>query len=312
MIRKERLVVGHRPDGSSISLPIITVRGDGDKPNVFMGLTAHGDEITGHQSLWYLLDHLNEMRIKGLLKIAALINTEGFNYSIRGVPLSTIDMNRIYPGDGNGSIFERVAAKIWEMASKSDFVIDVHSAGLSIPFVLIHPAEPLIRDFMEEIAYSSGLTVLYNYDRDLYERMGLERSLSGTSVRNGVPALTLELPGFTGIDPTGAKAGFIALKNMLIEIGVFEGSKEAIDFTPVIKERGLKRIRVRSREAGLLQYEKWLGSKVKEGDIIARVRNLFGEIIEEVVAPQDGYILQVNGYYRTFTGSVVATLAVRS
>ncbi len=312
MIRKGRLVIGHRPDGSPISLPILTVRGEEGKPHVFMGLVAHGDEVTSHQSLWYLRDHLSEMRIKGSLRIAALINTEGFNYSVRGIPLSTIDMNRIYPGDEDGSIFERVAAKIWEMASKSDFVIDVHSAGLSIPFILIHPAEPLIMDFMEGIAYSSGLTVLYNYDRDLYERMGLERSLSGTSVRNGIPALTLELPGFAGIDPIGAKAGFIALKNMLIEIGMFEGSKEDINFVPVIKERGLKRIRVRSREAGLLQYEKWLGSRVREGDTIAKVRNLFGEIIEEVVAPQDGYVLQVNGHYRTFTGGLVATLAVKS
>jgi len=307
---KERILIGFRPDGSEVSLPFMSIMGEKEGPRIFMSLTVHGDEITGHKSLWYLMDYLRRTDLRGSLSVVSLVNTEAFNYSIRGIPYSTLDLNRMFPGDSRGSLPERITAKVWELASKSDFVLDVHTAGLCIPFVLIHPADPLIRDFIEDVAYSSGLTPLYNYDPELYDRIGLGKSLSGTSVKNGTPALTIELPGFVGINELGAKAGFIAMKNILVKLDALEGEYEEVDFLPVVRRRGLKRTRVLSKASGLLDYEVRLGEEVEEGQILARVRDPFGEVVEEVKAPKRGYVVQVNGFYRVFTGGRVVTLAV--
>ncbi len=312
-LEKERLTVGHRPDGSEVSLPVVRVQGSSRGPRLLIALSVHGDEITGHKSVWYLLDYLRKATdLKGELTIISLVNVEGFNYSIRGFPYSTLDLNRMFPGDGRGSLPERITAKVWSLASKADFVLDVHTAGLCIPFVLIHPAEPLIRDFMEDVAYASGLTPLYNYDPELYDRIGLGRSLSGTSVRNGTPALTLELPGFVGIDQLGARAGFIALKNVMVKLGMLDGDYEEVDFLPVIRRRGMKRVKVSAGSAGLLDYTVELGEEVFKGQLLAKVRDPFGDVLEEVRAPEDGFVVQINGFYRTFTGGKVATLAVET
>ncbi len=310
---KERLLVGRRPDGSEVSLPILRLSGPVKGPKLLITLSVHGDEITGHKSIWRLLDHLKgETGLKGQLTVISLVNVEGFNYSIRGFPYSTLDLNRMFPGDDRGSLPERITAKVWSLASRADFVLDVHTAGLCIPFVLIHPAEPLIRDFMEDVAYASGLTPLYNYDPELYDRIGLGRSLSGTSVKNGTPALTIELPGFVGIDETGARAGFIALKNVMSKLGMLDEDYEEVDFLPVIRRRGMKRMKVSAESAGLLDYTVELGEEVFEGQLLAKVRDPFGEVLEEIRAPKDGFVVQINGFYRTFTGGKVATLAVES
>ncbi len=311
-LERDRLFIGRRPDGSEVSLPVLRIRGSRAGPKLLLTLSVHGDEITGHGSLWYLLDHLRGADIRGQLTVVSPVNVEGFNYSIRGHPYSTLDLNRMFPGDEGGSLPERITAGVWSLASKADFVLDIHTAGLCIPFVLIHPAEPIIRDLMEEVAHASGLTPLYNYDPELYDRIGLGRSLSGTAVRNGIPALTLELPGFVGIDQLGARAGFMAVKNVMVKLDMLDDGYEEIDFLPVIRRRGMRRLKVSSETAGLLDYAVELGEEVFEGQLLVRVRDTLGDVLGEVRAPKDGFVVQINGFYRTFTGGKVATLAVEA
>lgn len=312
-LKKEKITVGRRPDGSDVSLPTVKVKGESGGPKVLITLSLHGDEITGHKSLWYLLDHLgNVSHLRGQLTAISLVNVEGFNYSIRGFPYSTLDLNRMFPGDEKGSLPERIIAEIWSLASNSDFVLDIHTAGLCIPFALIHPAEPSIKSFMEEIAYASGLTPLYNYDSELYNRIGLGKSLTGTAVMSGIPSLTLELPGLVGIDELGARAGFLALKNTLIKLGMLDGDYEEIDFLPVIKRRGMKRTMVSAEESGLIDYYAELGDELRKGQLIARIRDPLGDVLEEIRSPWEGFLIQINGFYRVFTGGKVATLAVEA
>ncbi|RLE54088.1 MAG: hypothetical protein DRJ26_02340, partial [Candidatus Methanomethylicota archaeon] len=228
-----------------------------------------------------------------------------------GIPSGAPDLNRLYPGDPKGSLAERIVAKIWEIAKKHVFIIDMHTAGKCIPFILLDPAPPELRRKIEEVAYASGITVLDEFPPEKYERIGLAKSLPAVAVKEGIPSFTVELPGFRGIDLIGAKAGFIALKNMLVKLGVIEDKIEAIDFVPIIKEKGYRRETVYAEKPGLIEYVKELGEKVAKGEILAKVRSIFGEVIEEVKAPWDGYIISVNPTSTVGTGSYVASMAIK-
>ena len=201
--------------------------------------------------------------------------------------------------------------KAWEIAKKHVFIIDMHTAGKCIPFILLDPAPPELRRKIEEVAYASGITVLDEFPPEKYERIGLAKSLPAVAVKEGIPSFTVELPGFRGIDLIGAKAGFIALKNMLVKLGVIEDKIEAIDFVPIIKEKGYRRETVYAEKPGLIEYVKELGEKVAKGEILAKVRSIFGEVIEEVKAPWDGYIISVNPTSTVGTGSYVASMAIK-
>ncbi|MCS7385326.1 MAG: succinylglutamate desuccinylase/aspartoacylase family protein [archaeon GB-1867-005] len=311
MIHKNSITVGFRPDGSQIKIPLIKIKGKSTEPKIFIGASIHGNELTGQVSIWRLIDYLKDREVKGELTIIPTMNPEGFNYNVRGIPSGAPDLNRLYPGDPKGSLAERIVAKIWEIAKKHEFIIDMHTAGNCIPFILLDPAPPELRRRIEEIAYASEITVLDEFPPEKYERIGLAKSLPAVAVKEGIPAFTVELPGFRGVNIAGAKAGFIALKNMLVKLEIIEDSFEKINFIPVIREKGYRRETVYAEKPGLLEYVKELGDKVYKGEVIARVRNVFGEVIEEIKSPWNGYIISLNPTSTVGTGGYVASMAIK-
>jgi len=311
-VERKFIKIGERPDGSKVQLPIIKIKGEIGGPKVFIGVTIHGSEVTGQVSVWKLLDYIKKHGIKGELTIIPVMNPEGFNYNVRGIPESTIDLNRIYPGDPNGSFAERIVAKIWEIAKQHELIVDVHTAGKSIPFVILDPAPQPLRSKIEEYAYSMGITVLDEFPPEKYERRALAKSLPGVAIKENIPSFTVELPGYRGVDEVGAEAGYRALKNLLIKTGMIDGEFEELDnLVPVIKEKGYRRETIQSNYGGLVELHKKLGEKVDENEVVAVIRNVFGEVIGEVKSPWNGYIISINASSRVATGGSVASIAIK-
>jgi predicted deacylase len=50
---------------------------------------------------------------------------------------------------------------------------------------------------------------------------------------------------------------------------------------------------IRATRGGLLHRKVGLNAKVKAGQIVATVTNLFGEVVEEIAAPQDGPVVRI-------------------
>jgi predicted deacylase len=53
------------------------------------------------------------------------------------------------------------------------------------------------------------------------------------------------------------------------------------------------RTSLHSREAGIIQMLKEKGDPVKQGEVIARIRSVLGDVAEEVKSPGDGYFRRV-------------------
>lgn len=302
--------IGERGDGSRIALPVMRwQRANG--PRVFIGLSIHGDELTGHGSLWRLLDLLREEELHGSLTIIPLMNPEGFNAHVRGIPLQTVDLNRLYPGDPAGGFAERLTAAIWKEASQAEYIIDLHTAGWCLPFILLDPSEGALRERTERFAIATGVTVLDEFEHSAYTLQRLDGSLSGHAIRQGHPAFTFELGGYYGIDWNSVHAGFEGLRNALIHAGLLRGSPREIQGVFVLGEAGYQRFDVHASRGGLLEYVVGLGGRIRRGELIARTRNPFGDVVEEVVSPKDGYIIGLEGASMARTGGFVAELAVR-
>jgi len=302
--------IGERGDGSKVALPVLRWKRSGG-PRVFVGLSIHGDELTGHGSLWRLLDLLRDEEVHGSLTILPLMNPEGFNAHVRGIPLQTVDLNRLYPGDPNGGFPERLTAAIWKEASQADYVIDLHTAGWCVPFILLDPCDGTLRERTERFARATGITVLDEFESSAYLLERLDGSLSGYAVKQGHPAFTFELGGYYGIDWSSVHAGFEGLRNALIHTGVLHGAPREIQGVFVLREPGYRRLDVHAARGGLLEYAVGLGAKIRRGELLARIRNPFGDIVDEVTSPRDGFVLGLEGSSMTRTGGFVAELAVR-
>ncbi len=202
-VHREEIAVGERADGSRIVLPMIRYEGD-TGPSVFIGVSIHGDEITGQASLWKLFDYLKGKQIRGALTLLPVMNPEGFNFNVRGIPESTVDLNRVYPGDIHGALSERLTGRIWDIAKKSEYVIDVHTAGWCIPFILVDPVTGKLKERIDDLANAAGeitvedaakIGIHYATVRTYMRRMGNLPGWELLTVKNGTsgrPRLALK------------------------------------------------------------------------------------------------------------------------
>jgi hypothetical protein len=307
---RNEIEIGERADRSRIALPIIEYKG-APGPSVFIGAGIHGDELTGQASLWRLYDYLEDKEIKGTITIMPVLNPDGLNFGVRGIPEADVDLNRLYPGKADGYISERITAKIWEVAKKHDAIIDLHTMGPSIPMILIDRLSGDLKAKMDRLAEATGLTVLEELPPEAYALQNLGASLGGVACTVNIPNITIELGGGKMIDWDSVEAGYLAMTNVLVYLGVVNGTPQRITSSVVIHETGYCRDDVWSEKGGLVEYTVKIGDRVKKGSTLAKIRNVFGEVVQEVKMPEDGYMVSGSSANATQTGGWIGTIAVK-
>lgn len=293
-----------------VSIPVID-SGDGDK-RVSIGVSVHGNEITGQGSIWRLVDLLKTQELACAIRIVSMINPEGVNANERGIPNGDGDINRLYPGNPRGSPGERIASKVWELMKDYDCVIDVHTAGNCIPHILLDPLPEPLRTRTHELCWASGVSVIEEFPEEEYNKRRLSASLGAVAAKANKLSATLELAGSGYIDWLNADVGYAALSNMLVWLGVLKKEcSRVIEGVPVLNERGYHRETLRTDYAGFIQYVVKPGDKVQVGGKIGVVRYPNGEIAGDVTADRDCCIIGVNRSHAVSEGDAVCSIAVR-
>lgn len=125
--RKHRLPAG----AAAETVPLtIGYYGEGD-PQVTVVAGVHGDE--GPWGAWAIhrfLERVQPDQFTGRLKIVPQANPLAMEVDSRVAPVDHLDLNRVFPGDENGSYTERLAHSITRNAiENADVVIDLHGGG---------------------------------------------------------------------------------------------------------------------------------------------------------------------------------------
>jgi predicted deacylase len=125
----ERIPIGAGAAVGQVELAVGSV-GTG-RPLALITAGIHGDE--GPWSAWALHKMLAEVPMDGLrgsLRVVPVANPLAMEADTRNAPLDMLDLNRVFPGDPNGSHTERLAAALVAHAvDGADVVIDIHGGG---------------------------------------------------------------------------------------------------------------------------------------------------------------------------------------
>ena len=79
------------------------------------------------------------------------------------------------------------------------------------------------------------------------------------------------------------------LTNVMKYLGMLDGKiEDQSKYTKVLKGVYLSE-HVRSSKAGMVKYHVQPGDKLKKGDLIAEIRNVYGEKVEEILATKNTY-----------------------
>ncbi len=187
-------------DLSSRRLALMEVKSPNPGPVVWLTGCVHGDEVGGMVVIQEIFRRLKKSPlIKGSLHAFPLMNPIGFEAAARHIVLSKEDLNRSFPGDPKGSLAERMADRIFSTIIQSGpaVVFDLHNDWIkSIPYVLIDPAAGAsgseVHDRVKFFAEKTDFLVIKESEvTSNVEEM--KKTITGSLVRRGVPALTMEL-----------------------------------------------------------------------------------------------------------------------
>ncbi len=101
------------------------------KPTALVTAGIHGDEGPwGAWAIHKLLEQVALADLIGTLRVVPVTNPLAMEADARCAPLDVLDLNRVFPGNPNGSHSERLAAILAERAVQgADVLIDLHGGG---------------------------------------------------------------------------------------------------------------------------------------------------------------------------------------
>ena len=282
------------------NIPVISYK-KSDSPVVWLTACSHGDEVGGVAVIHEVFKTIKEKMVKGSLYAFPMINPIAFDSGTRMVKGE--DLNRSFPGSETGSIAKKTANHVFStiMKSNPDIVIDLHNDWThSIPYVIVDPIPGRISNeaykLSKFIARGVGFVVVEETIDKLDNSTVLEwkKTLSGSLITNGVPALTIELGESRVINEENVKMGTEAIYNVLSKLGMISNPSGFIH--PSVSSIGNEMLYYSGRprsstSGGMLIFKVKPGEVIKKGQILAKVYDILGKEIEIIRSESSGVIL---------------------
>jgi uncharacterized protein len=313
-IVRTRVPIGELADGTPVALPVVVARGATDGPTLYVQAGQHGDEQTGIETCRTFVAGLDANAIAGTVVAVPVVNvpshitrTRGFLHEERWL----IDLNRVWPGNAQGLLTERIAHVIFsEFVLHADLVIDMHSAleGCDIAmFASVDPDddERGTRATRERVARSMGTPYVFYHPRRKLTTSDMTRAVALQADAAGKSVVSLEGGQSRLVSWTLVPRGVRALHNAMRTLGMEKGEPVA-DGEP----RPFSDLRlVHAQRGGGLRLRVDLGDDVEEGDALGEIVDVFGERVEELRSPASGFVFRVMRLGSVATGAEVVWIA---
>lgn len=285
--------------GRALDIPVIVINGAEDGPCVWVDAVIHGDEPEGTLCCHMIDAELDPKAMRGSVVLIPVLNVPAFEAAQRGNPLDTFsyDLNRIYPGREVGYLTERLAHihSGW-MREVATYEISIHSGGA--------------HSYLSETIFTTTQPEAI----ELAKAMGKDWSLILKNIRpSGSPpavmfeagkhGLTVELGGRSATSPSEfqrcGRTLADGILNLLRYYKVIDGeANSAPTHYTGFQHALLAPVSGMFVAEPTLEFQK----RMKKGDLIARIVNVYGDLLAEVVAPVDGMIFGLRALPNVQTG----------
>lgn len=269
----KRVTLARLPSGVELETTIHTYTGAIDGPTLYVQAAQHGREVNGSEVLRRFHEEVDPESLAGRIVAVPVADPLTFDRVSYTTPeqLDGVNpnMNRVWPGDPEGTLHERMAATLWGYASEADAIVDLHTGS---PNMMTHVV------FMENDAESRELAEAFGTDLLLSEEAGddadvewEERNFGGkfrvAATREGIPSITPELAHNKEVIESAVETGLTGLVNVCRHLGMLPASP--IDNGEQVLARNHLG-RVDAEDSGLFVVESnhELGERVEAGERI--------------------------------------------
>lgn len=255
----------------SIQIPITQIR-NGDGPTVLLTAGLHGDEYEGPIALMKLARGLAPESLSGRLIVVPCMNLPAVRAGTRLSPIDGRNMNRVFPGQRDGTVSELIADFIYRrLVPAADVVIDLHSGGKTLDFVpcaVMHylDDERLMATTLKAIqAFGAPIALVL---RELDNQGMIDTAVEAL----GKIFISTELGGNGTSTARTVAIAEQGVRNVLAHFGVLLGTTPAEHQTPTrlmcTPDAGCFVI---ARHSGMLELCADVGDQVETGQVLCRI-----------------------------------------
>ena len=303
---------------ATFNLPIHSIN-SGSGPKVLVIGGNHGDEYEGQFAIANLIRNLKDTDVAGGL-IAIPSVSYPASYASTRLWADGTNFNRIFPGNENGLIPEKIAHYLaTELIPQVDVVIDIHSGGRGFQWLA-----GATMTWSDDKKYRSDLAKNLNAWNTRYSMIfppqpgTNEKSLlPGYVASLGKPLFTGEFGGAGVTTATSNRITRGALISALKSLNLLKPDFRSESYDHEVKISNREFIDMRSsdsyhwaEEEGIYQNKKRLGEKVAKGEIIGAIH--FPDSADRkphlVLASRSGTVGVIRGYPRVKRGDCLTLI----
>lgn len=268
---------------------------------------THGDELEGQ----YVCFRLNQIiqqnleKLNGTVEIYPALNPLGIDSITRGIPGFDLDMNRIFPGNPDGTMAEQAAYTLIRDLQGADMVIDIHSSNIflrKIPQVRINvnTADTLV-------PYAKLLDVDFIWVHEA--ATVLESTLAHSLNSLDTPTLVVEMGVGMRINHGYGNRLVNGILNLMHTMGIWTATPDPISVSAPTVSMGNQVNFINADASGVFLTEIKNNMIVEKGEKIGEVVSpLTGEVLQSVEAPTRGLLFTLRAYPIVYQGSLLARI----
>lgn len=285
--------------GMPVYVPVIVAKGNEEGP--ILGITAavHGNELNGVSVIQRLFRELDVRNLKGAVVGIPAVNIPSLLANRREF-IDGTDINDIMPGKANGNLSEVYVYRFINRIVKSfDYLVDLHTASfgrINSYYIRTDMDNPVTR----QMALLQNAEIVVN-------NAGTDGTLRGAAGMMGIHAITLELGDPNTFQKNHILSGLTGIHNLMVHLNMIDSEIEPPAKPPVICRKSYW---IYTDTGGILTVQPDVTDFVRANERIATLRNIFGDMVKEYLAPEDGIVIGKSVAPVNQTGGRIAHLGI--
>ena len=269
-----------------LKVPVIVANGSKEGKTLLLCTGIHGTEYVGMDAILRLIDSLDPTQLKGQLLCLPFLNVPAYEAITRGGAFDLLDLNRVFPGNKNGFMTQRLAHMLVnDIFPKVDFGIDLHCGQMNdlqtniCGFFLSKKDDTSLK-----MAKAFGIDILWNLSSS-----GLKGTFSDTATEKGIPNIVIEVGGEGRCLEEWVLLEIRGFLNVMKTLDMLKGELEGLPAKYELREG----FYTSGNAGGFLRVKVKLRDDVDEGQVLGSVIDLHGNVLEEVRSPMKGKVLGI-------------------
>jgi predicted deacylase len=265
--------------GAAVRTAVFVQHGSSAGPALCLTAGIHGDELNGIEIVRGLLARIDPTRLRGTLIAVPVVNVYGFQSSSRYLP-DRRDLNRHFPGQPFGSSAARIAHALFAgVVRHCAALIDLHTGSqhrTNLPQV----RADLTLEKVRLLAESFGAELVLH-------KPASSGTLRRAATDAGIAAIVYEAGEPMRFQREEIDAGVAGIQALMARLDMFgEGVARARTGRIYLGSHW-----VRAGRGGILLPQVELGDRVRQGQTLGVMTNLFTEERTLLRSPYDGLVI---------------------